>query len=195
MQKLAVLLSGSGRTLDNFHQRIVEGSLSAGIQVVISNVGDALGLVKAQRYGYPAFYCGDNRAINATLADYDIDIICLAGYLKLYVPPDKLSRAVINIHPALIPSFCGPGFYGHHVHEAVRRRGCTVSGCTVHFADAEYDHGPIILQRCVELGYDDDADTIAAKVFAVECQAFPEAINRVDQLGIDYFWQRTGGKR
>lgn len=195
MLKLAVLLSGSGRTLDNFHQRIVEGSMSAGIQVVISNVGDALGLTKAQRYGYPAFYCGDNRAINATLADYDIDIICLAGYLKLYEPPAKFSRAVINIHPALIPSFCGPGFYGHLVHEAVRRRGCTVSGCTVHFADAEYDHGPIILQRCVELGYDDDADTIAAKVFAVECQAFPEAINRVDQLGIDFFWQRIGGER
>jgi phosphoribosylglycinamide formyltransferase 1 len=162
---------------------------------VISNVGDALGLTKAQRYGYPAFYCRDNIAINETLAEYDIDIICLAGYLKLYVPPAKLSRAVINIHPALIPSFCGPGFYGHHVHEAVRRRGCTVSGCTVHFADAEYDHGPIILQRCVELAYDDDADTIAAKVFAIECQAFPEAINRVDQLGIDYFWQRTGGER
>jgi phosphoribosylglycinamide formyltransferase 1 len=195
MLKLAVLLSGSGRTLDNFHQRIVEGSLSAGIQVVISNVGDALGLAKAQRYGYPAIYCRDNLGINETLADYDIDIICLAGYLKLYVPPAKLSRAVINIHPALIPSFCGPGFYGHHVHEAVRRRGCTVSGCTVHFADAEYDHGPIILQRCIELGYDDDADTIAAKVFGVECQAFPEAINRVDQLGIDYFWQRTGGER
>ncbi len=195
MLKMAVLLSGSGRTLDNFHQRIVEGSLTAGIQVVISNVGDALGLVKAQRYGYPAIYCRDNRAINETLAAYDIDIICLAGYLKLYLPPQNLARAVINIHPALIPSFCGPGFYGHHVHEAVRKRGCTLSGCTVHFADAEYDHGPIILQRCVELGYDDDADTIAAKVFAVECQAFPEAINRVDQLGIDYFWQRTGGGR
>lgn len=195
MLNMAVLLSGSGRTLDNFHQRIGEGSLAARIKVVVSNVGSALGLAKAERYGYPAFHCRDNRAINQTLAGYDVDIVCLAGYLKLYVPPPALARAVINIHPALIPSFCGPGYYGHHVHEAVKKRGCTVSGCTVHFADGLYDNGPIILQQCVELGYDDDVDTIAAKVFAVECQAFPEAINRVDSLGIDYFWQRVGGER
>lgn len=195
MLKMAVLLSGSGRTLDNFHQRIEQGSLAARIEVVISNIADALGLTKAQRYGYPAFHCRDNAAINETLAAYDVDIVCLAGYLKLYQPPPSLARAVINIHPALIPSFCGPGYYGHFVHEAVRARGCTVSGCTVHFADGEYDHGPIILQQCVELGYDDDADTIAAKVFAIECQAFPEAINRVDRLGIDYFWKRVGGSR
>lgn len=192
MLKMAVLLSGSGRTLDNFHERIAAGTLAAKIQVVVSNVQGVLGLSKAERYGYPAYHAANNEEINRILADYDIDIVCLAGYLKLYTPPAKLARAVINIHPSLIPSFCGDGFYGHHVHSGVKARGCTVSGCTVHFADEHYDEGPIILQKCVELAYDDDIDTIAAKVFAVECEAFPEAINRVDERGIEFFWKRVG---
>lgn len=192
MLKMGVLLSGSGRTLDNFHERIKNGSLAGQIQVVISNVEGVLGLTKAEKYGYPAFLAPSNDQINAILKDYDIDIICLAGYLKLYRPPQELSRAVINIHPALIPSFCGDGFYGHHVHSAVKDRGCTVSGCTVHFANERYDEGPIILQKSVDLTYDDDIDTIAGKVFDIECEAFPEAINRVDEYGIDFFWQRVG---
>lgn len=193
MLKMAVLLSGSGRTLDNFHERIEKGTLAAQIQVVVGNVEGVLGLSKAERYGYPAFYRPDNQSVNTVLQDYDVDIVVLAGYLKLYTPPPKLARAVINIHPALIPSFCGDGFYGHHVHSAVKARGCTVSGCTVHFANEQYDQGPIILQKCVELAYEDDVDTIADKVFAVECQAFPEAINRVDERGIDFFWERVRG--
>jgi len=192
MLKMAVLLSGSGRTLDNFHERIQRGSLAAEIQVVVSNVAGVLGLSKAGKYGYPAFHAKDNGQINKILQDYDIDIVCLAGYLKLYTPPPELARAVINIHPSLIPSFCGDGFYGHHVHDAVKKRGCTVSGCTVHFANENYDEGPIILQKCVELAYEDDADIIADKVFAIECEAFPEAINKVDQLGIEFFWKRVG---
>jgi phosphoribosylglycinamide formyltransferase-1 len=192
MLKMAVLLSGSGRTLDNFHERIQRGSLAAEIQVVVSNVAGVLGLSKAEKYGYPAFHAKDNGQINKILQDYDIDIVCLAGYLKLYTPPPELARAVINIHPSLIPSFCGDGFYGHHVHDAVKKRGCTVSGCTVHFANENYDEGPIILQKCVGLAYEDDADTIADKVFAIECEAFPEAINKVDQLGIEFFWKRVG---
>lgn len=192
MLKMAVLLSGSGRTLDNFHERIENATLAGQIEVVVSNVAGVLGLSKAEKYGYPAFHIANNNSINKLLKEYDIDIVCLAGYLKLYTPPPELSRAVINIHPSLIPSFCGDGFYGHHVHEAVKARGCTVSGCTVHFANENYDEGPIILQKCVELSYEDDPDTIADKVFAIECEAFPEAINRVDERGIEFFWQRVG---
>ena len=191
MRKMAVLLSGSGRTLDNFHEHIKAGSLQAEILVVLSNVADALGLEKARRYGYPAFYAQDNRAINRILADYNVDLIVLAGYLKLYEPPEALRHAVLNIHPALIPSFCGAGYYGHRVHEAVKARGCTVSGCTVHFANEFYDAGPIVLQRCVSLEDSDTPDDIAARVFAVECQTYPEAINLIDQKGIEYFWNRS----
>ncbi len=192
MLKMAVLLSGSGRTLDNFHERIQNGSLAGEIQVVISNVAGVLGLSKAEKYGYPAFHAARNDQINTILENYDIDIVCLAGYLKLYTPSPGLARAVINIHPSLIPSFCGDGFYGHHVHDAVKQRGCTVSGCTVHFANENYDEGPIILQKCVELSYEDDVDTIADKVFAIECEAFPEAINKIDERGIEFFWKRVG---
>lgn len=191
MLKMAVLLSGSGRTLDNFHEEIQKGNLKAQIQVVISNVADALGLEKAKRYGYPAFHAVGNEQTNAVLADYQLDIICLAGYLKLYSPPKNLEKAVINIHPALIPSFCGDGFYGSRVHKAVKAKGCTVSGCTVHFANEIYDDGPIILQKCVQIGYEDTPDDIAAKVFAAECEAFPEAINLVAEKGIEYFWNRV----
>lgn len=191
MQKMAVLLSGSGRTLDNFHERIEDGSLHAEIKVVISNVKDVLGLQKAKKYGYPNFHVGNNQAINGILKDYEVNLICLAGYLKLYEPPAELARQVLNIHPALIPSFCGEGFYGMRVHRAVKEKGVMVSGCTVHFADNKYDQGPIVVQKCVPLEYDDTPEEIAAKVFAVECIAFPEAINLVDEKGIDFFWRRV----
>jgi phosphoribosylglycinamide formyltransferase-1 len=191
MQKLAVLLSGSGRTLDNFHENIQAGTLNAEIKVVISNVRNVLGLQKAAKYGYPNFHAVGNEAINAILKDYDINLICLAGYLKLYEAPLQLQRNVLNIHPALIPSFCGDGFYGMRVHREVKAKGVMVSGCTVHFADNRYDEGPIVVQKCVPLEYDDTPEEIAAKVFAMECIAFPEAINIVDEKGIDYFWRRV----
>ncbi len=191
MLKMAVLLSGSGRTLDNFHKRIQNGSLHAQVQVVISNVPGVLGLSKAKDYGYPAFHAASNEEINNILKNYDIDVIALAGFLKLYHPPAELSRSVINIHPSLIPSFCGDGFYGSRVHKALKKRGCLVSGCTVHFANEVYDEGPIILQKSVDLDYDDTPEDIAAKVFAAECEAFPEALNRVNAKGIDFFWNRA----
>ena len=191
MLNMAVLLSGSGRTLDNFHEKIGEGKLAGKIQVVISNVSTALGLKKARNYGYPAFHAVGSPATNGILKDFDIDIICLAGYLRLYEPDPAHARSVINIHPSLIPSFCGDGFYGSRVHRAVKERGCTVTGCTVHFADELYDQGPIILQKCVRIEDEDSIDEIAARVFAAECEAFPEALNLVDRKGIDYFWRRV----
>ena len=190
MQKMAVLLSGSGRTLDNFHDRIQAGTLKAEIKVVVSNVKDVLGLQKAEKYGYPNFHAVGNESINGILKDYDINLICLAGYLKLYQAPPELARSVLNIHPALIPAFCGDGFYGMRVHRAVRAKGAMVSGCTVHFANDRYDEGPIVVQKCVPLEFDDTPEDIAHKVFEMECIAFPEAINLVDEKGSDFFWRR-----
>ena len=191
MQRMAVLLSGSGRTLDNFHERIQAGTLQARIEVVIANVADVLGLKKAERYGYPAFHAVGSKATNEIISRYQVDLIVLAGYLKLYSPPEALKRNVLNIHPSLIPAFSGAGFYGHHVHEAVKARGCKVSGCSVHFANEVYDEGPIVVQKCVSLSDEDTPDDIAAKVFAAECEAYPEAINLVDRQGINYFWDRV----
>ncbi|MGM0680672.1 MAG: formyltransferase family protein, partial [Thermodesulfobacteriota bacterium] len=149
--KMAVLLSGSGRTLDNFHQCIHNGSMPGKIEVVISNKSDALGLKKAEQYGYPAFFEADNEAISSRLLEYGVELVLLAGYLKLFKPPEQLRKRVLNIHPALIPSFSGHGYYGMRVHRAAYERGVRVSGCTVHFANQEYDEGPIVIQKCVDL--------------------------------------------
>jgi len=186
--KMAVLLSGSGRTLDNFHERIAATTMQGSIEVVISNLPDALGLDKARKYGYPAFHAKDNEAINGILQEHNIELVLLAGYLKLYAPPAHLRRAVLNIHPSLIPSFCGTGMYGMRVHRAVKARGVKVTGCTVHFANEVYDEGPIVVQRCVQLDESDTPDDIAQKVFDAECEAYPEAINKVVARGIDSFW-------
>jgi folate-dependent phosphoribosylglycinamide formyltransferase PurN len=105
-----------------------------------------------------------------------VDLVCLAGFLQLLPIPDDFLLRVMNIHPALIPAFCGKGFYGHHVHEAVLAYGAKLSGCTVHFADNAYDHGPIILQRAVPVLDDDTPDSLAARVFEQECEAYPLAI-------------------
>lgn len=186
--RLAVLLSGSGRTLDNFHERITNGTMQGEIVVVIANTADALGLAKAKNYGYPAFVAKDNAATNALIEEYRVELVLLAGFLKLYTPPARLKRAVLNIHPSLIPAFCGAGMYGMKVHRAVQARGVQVSGCTVHFANEAYDEGPIVVQKCVALAPGDTAEAIAAKVFAAECEAYPEAVNLVAARGVDAFW-------
>jgi len=187
--KMAVLLSGGGRTLDNFQARLLAGSMPGEISVVVSNIAEAKGLAKAAGYGYPAFHAADSAATNRILADYDIDLVLLAGYLKLYQPPAKLARRVLNIHPSLIPAFCGPGFYGMKVHRAVKARGVKVSGCTVHFANQIYDEGPIVVQHCVPVESEDTPADIAARVFAAECEAYPEAISLVCERGVEYFWK------
>jgi len=102
--------------------------------------------------------------------------VCLAGFLQLLTIPEDFAGRVMNIHPALIPAFCGKGFYGHRVHEAVLEAGVKVSGCTVHFADNLYDHGPVIVQRTVPVRDGDTAEVLAARVFEQECEAYPEAI-------------------
>lgn len=188
--RLAVLLSGTGRTLDNLHDEIQAGRLAASIQVVASNVPGVLGLEKAERYGYPTVVSGTVAGINDGIAPFALDLICLCGFLKLYTPPKGLEKAVLNVHPSLIPAFCGDGFYGMRVHRAVKEKGVKVSGCTVHFANEVYDDGPIVVQKCVPLDDDDTPEDIAARVFQAECEAYPEAINRVADKGIHFFWNR-----
>ena len=182
---LAVLLSGSGRTLENVQQAILAGRLSAHVVVVVSSKSAAYGLVRARQHGLdavavprrdypelPAF----NNAMNAVLAPYRIDLVVLAGFLSLYQPPSALLGRVMNIHPALLPAFGGQGLYGDRVHRAVLESGVKLSGCTVHFADACYDHGPIILQAAVPVYDDDTVEALAGRVFAAECELYPRAI-------------------
>ena len=183
---LAVLLSGSGKTLQNLIDKIGDKTLNAKIQIVISSSPDAYGLKRAKKNNIPATvvkYSDYNsaevfsNAIIKEIEEYPIDLIILAGFMHLFKIPDKYSGKVMNIHPGLIPSFCGKGYYGHHVHEAVIESGVKVSGCTVHFVDNEYDNGPIIIQRTVHVHEGDTPDTLAQKVFKEECLAYPDAIN------------------
>lgn len=183
--RLAVLLSGGGTTLQYLVDCIADGRSQAQIVLVISNNPDAYGLVRAENAGIPIMVidrkdCDSrdeiSRRIFERIRQARADLVCLAGFLQLLPIPVDFAGRVMNIHPALIPSFCGKGFYGHHVHEAALAYGVKVSGCTVHFADNAYDHGPIILQRTVPVLDDDTPDTLAARVFAQECEAYPEAI-------------------
>ncbi len=185
--RLAVLLSGSGRTLQNLLDRAADGRLPARVVLVVANKPDAFGLTRAERAGVPTAVVPrkpfpDRDAFSAAVFDHcrraGADLVCLAGFLQLLrIPPDFANR-VLNIHPALLPAFGGQGMYGHHVHEAVLAYGAKLSGCTVHFADNEYDHGPVVLQRAVEVRDDDTPDALAERVFAAECEAYPEAIRR-----------------
>jgi phosphoribosylglycinamide formyltransferase-1 len=183
--RLAVLLSGNGTTLQNFLDRIAEGILRAEIAVVVSNKADAFGLTRARQAHIPAFVverksCPSHEAFSERIFGHcreaDVDLVCLAGFLQLLHIPDDFHNRVLNIHPALIPAFCGKGYYGLAVHRAVLERGVKVSGCTVHFADNEYDHGPIVTQRVVPVLDDDTPESLAARVFAAECEAYPQAI-------------------
>jgi formyltetrahydrofolate-dependent phosphoribosylglycinamide formyltransferase len=179
------LISGGGTTLLNFLERIQDGRLRAEIPIVIASRPDCAGIGRAERAGLKTVVVARNefadtesfsRAVFKHLASVDVDLVTLAGFLSLLRIPTEFEHRVMNIHPALIPSFCGKGLYGHHVHEAVLNRGAKVSGCTVHFADNVYDHGPIVVQRCVPVHDGDTPGTLAARVFEAECEAYPQAI-------------------
>ncbi len=183
--KLAVLLSGGGRTLQNLFDRIDAGTLDAAVAVVGSSRRDAYGIERARLRGVPTFVVPSRRHKDAAsfsrsifkhLGAYDYDLLILAGFMCLLEIPEGLLGRVMNIHPALIPAFCGEGQYGHLVHEAAIEYGVKVSGCTVHFADNVYDHGPIIVQKTVPVLDGDTPDSLAERVFAQECEAYPEAI-------------------
>jgi phosphoribosylglycinamide formyltransferase-1 len=184
--RLAVLLSGGGTTLQNLLDRIADGRLSARVAVVLASRRDAAGLERARQAGIPAvavprkeFSDVDrfNDALHAELEQHAFDLVVLAGFLSPFQLRKRYAGRVMNIHPALIPAFCGTGLYGERVHRAVLEAGVKVSGCTVHFADEQYDHGPIILQGTVPVLDDDTPQTLAARVHAVENELYPQAIH------------------
>ncbi len=180
--RLAVLLSGGGRTMVNLHEHIREQHLNAQIDIVISSRADVAGVERAKQCGLPIILIERKKLSSAdfqaeiTEAVQSVDLVCMAGFLSLWHIPENFLGRVMNIHPALLPAFGGQGMFGHRVHEAVIAAGKKVSGCTVHFCDNEYDHGPIVLQRKVDVSTDDTVETLAGKVFEQECIAYPEAV-------------------
>lgn len=183
--RIAVLISGGGTTLRNLIEKVKAGSLPVEIRLVISSSAQARGLQFAREAGIPTLVVERNRMASAEAFSEEIFGPCRAagvqnvvmgGFLKhVTIPPDFENR-VVNIHPALLPAFGGKGMYGLKVHEAVLASGVQVTGCTVHFVDNQYDHGPMILQRAVEVRDDDTPETLQARVFAAECEAYPEAL-------------------
>ena len=183
--RVAVLLSGEGTSLENLCERIDAGALPAQVVLVIASKERAGGLARAERRGIPAVAVprrtfadvhAFNDALHAELDKHAVDLVALLGFLSIFELRGRYLGRAINTHPALIPAFCGEGFYGHRVHEAVLAAGVKLSGATVHFCDDHYDSGPIILQEAVPVLDDDTPDTLAARVQAVERRLVPEAI-------------------
>jgi phosphoribosylglycinamide formyltransferase-1 len=186
-KRIGVLVSGGGTNLQAVMDKTDEGYIDAEITVVISNRKDAYALERAKAAGIDARYVvrkdyeSDEQrdyAMMRILEDHAVDLVVLAGYLGILSKPfiDAYRLRIINVHPSLIPAFCGKGFYGHHVHQAVLDYGVKVSGATVHFVDEGIDAGPIILQKAVEVKDDDTADTLAARVLEVEHELLPKAV-------------------
>ncbi|MEE8451249.1 MAG: phosphoribosylglycinamide formyltransferase [Thermoguttaceae bacterium] len=186
--RIAVLISGGGTTLQNLLTHINAGQLNAAVALVITNNPEAGGRRFADEAGIPFEVVPHNnfdsqdafsKAIFRRCRDVGAELVVLGGFLKRITIPDDFTNRVTNIHPALIPAFCGEGMYGHHVHEAVLEYGAKLSGCTVHFVDNQYDHGPVILQRAVPVLDDDTPLTLAARVFEAECEAYPAALQLI----------------
>lgn len=178
MLNIAVCVSGGGTDLQSIIDACEAGKINGQIRLVISNRKKAYGLERARLHGIQAEWIKDEDEILKRFEEEKIDVVVLAGYLAIV--GDKLieqyKNRIINIHPSLIPSFCGPGFYGMHVHEAVFKRGVKVSGATVHFVTGEVDGGPIILQRAVDISGLETPEDIQARVLEIEHEILPEAV-------------------
>ena len=182
-----MLISGSGRSLENLLNVIAAGDLAAEVVAVVSSKSGVRGLDIAAAAGVPVGIVSragfDSRdafseAIYAELAPFDPDLIILAGFLKQLTVPVRWSGRILNIHPGLIgeSEAAGKGFYGARVHEAVLSSGSAESGATVHVVDNEYDHGPVVMKARVPVLAGDSVETLAARVFAAECELYPRAI-------------------
>ncbi len=185
---IAVLISGGGTTLRNLLQKRAAGELDAQVALVISSDPDAAGLQYAVEANIPT--CVVERkscdtpaafsdAVFSPCREAGVRLVVMGGFLQHVLIPADFKNRVTNIHPGLIPAFCGKGMYGHRVHVAVLEYGAKVSGCTIHFVDDHYDHGPVILQRVVPVEEDDTPELLATRIFEAECEAYPEAINLI----------------
>ena len=183
--RIAVLLSGSGTSLENVFEHVERGELDSRVTVVIASKPKAGGLERARRHGVPAFVVARkefpdiaafNDRLHAILERHEVDVVALLGFLSHFEPRERYRACTLNVHPALIPKYSGRGFYGRRVHEAVLAAGESESGATVHFVDDEYDHGPILLQDRVPVRPDDTPDTLADRVQALERRLVPEAL-------------------
>lgn len=185
--KIGVLVSGSGTNLQSLIDGIKSGEINGEIAVVISDKEDAYGLERARMNGIDAVFVDAKRYENRTafndeivgaLKKHGIDLVVLAGYLKILSPEfiSEYRNKIINIHPSLIPSFCGKGYYGLRVHEAVIEYGAKITGATVHFVDEEADAGPIILQEAVEVYWDDTPEVLQQRVLKIEHRLLPAAV-------------------
>lgn len=178
MLNIAVCVSGGGTDLQSIIDACEAGKINGQIRLVISNRKKAYGLERARLHGIQAEWIKDEDVILKRFEEEKIDVVVLAGYLAIVGDKmiEQYKNRIINIHPSLIPSFCGPGFYGMHVHEAVFKRGVKVSGATVHFVTGEVDGGPIILQRAVDISDLETPEDIQARVLEIEHEILPEAV-------------------
>ena len=185
--RIAVLASGGGTNLQSVIDGIESGDIPAKIDVVISGNSQAFALDRAERHGIKGVYIGKinypnlferNSMLKELLLERKIDLVVLAGYMGILDRDliQEFENRIMNIHPSLIPSFCGKGFYGERVHRAVIDYGAKITGATVHFVDEGTDTGPIILQESVQVLEDDTVESLAQRVLAVEHRLLPQAV-------------------
>ncbi|MFK7765973.1 MAG: phosphoribosylglycinamide formyltransferase [Mariniblastus sp.] len=199
--KIAVLISGGGTTLKNLIEYRNRGELDVEIALVVSNKPNAGGLDFASEAAIETAIVNHKEfddCVSFSESVFDkcraakVDLVVMGGFLRRVKIPNDFCNRVINIHPSLIPSFCGKGNYGSRVHQAVVDYGCRVSGCTVHFVDDHYDHGPIIAQQTVEVFERDTAAVLAARVFEKECELYPSVINAIARGKVSVSDRRVG---
>ena len=178
MLKVAVMVSGGGTDLQSIIDACANKEINAEVKLVISNRKSAYALERAKLAGIKGEWIKDEEVILQRLVEEEIDLVVLAGYLAIVTDTliSKYENRIINIHPSLIPSFCGPGFYGLHVHEAALKRGVKVSGATVHMVSTVVDGGPIILQEAVDISDLKTAEDIQARVLKLEHRLLPKAV-------------------
>ncbi|MCC0648009.1 phosphoribosylglycinamide formyltransferase [Clostridioides sp. ZZV15-6598] len=179
MLNIGVLISGGGTNLQAVIDGTESGKIKGQVKVVISSKQDAYGLERAKNHNIKAICETNEDRIIEILKENKIDLVVLAGYLKIISPKlvNEFRNKMINIHPSLIPSFCGAGFYGERVHQGVIDYGAKVTGATVHFVDEGADTGPIIMQDVVKVNQDDDAKTLAKRVLEVEHRILKESLS------------------